>query len=129
MYTSQSRVRVGRSSKKLNVTDRRADGPTERATDGQSGLKSCVHATNKAVYTASLVAGGWAGAENLKNSFVTDGRTDRRTDRRTDGPTDQKVAYRVACLRPKKNLIMHFHVCLIRIHRELNKMYVIFCQL
>ena len=102
MYTSQSRVRVGRSSKKLNVTDRRADGPTERATDGQSGLKSCVNATNKAVYTGSLVAGGWAGAENLENSFVTDGRTERRTDRRTDGRTDRKVAYRVACPRLKR---------------------------
>ena len=45
---------------------------------------------NKAVYTAALVADGWAGAENLENSFVTDGRTDGRTDgptdRRTDGP-------------------------------------------
>ena len=27
---------------------------------------------NKAVYTAALVADGWAGAENLKNNFVTD---------------------------------------------------------
>ena len=83
MYTSQSRVRVGRSSKKLNVIDRRADGPTERATDGQSGLKSCVHATNKAVYTASLVAGGWAGAENLEKQF-SDGPTDRLTDQPTN---------------------------------------------
>ena len=97
MYTSQSRVRVGRSSKKLNVIDRRADGPTERATDGQSGLKSCVNATNKAVYTGSLVAGGWAGAENLKKQFY-DGLTDGPTDQRTN----RKVAYRVACLRLKK---------------------------
>ena len=35
---------------------------------------------NKAVYTAALVAEGWAGAENLKK---------RLCDRRTDGPTDQ----------------------------------------
>ena len=34
VYTSRSRVWVGRSSKKLSVTDRRTDGPTDR----QSGL-------------------------------------------------------------------------------------------
>ena len=44
---------------------------------------------NKAVYTAALVADGWAGVENLKNNFVK------------DRPTDQKVAYRVACPRLK----------------------------
>ena len=48
---------------------------------------------NKAVYTAALVAGGWAGAENLEKRLY-DGRTDR--------PTDRKVAYRVACPRLKK---------------------------
>ena len=36
--------------------------------------------SNKAVYTAALVAVGWAGVENLKKWFVTDGQTDRRTD-------------------------------------------------
>ena len=44
---------------------------------------------NKAVYTAALVADGWAGAANLEKQFCdgpTDGPTDRRTDRRTDGP-------------------------------------------
>ena len=41
---------------------------------------------NKAVYTAALVADGWAGAENLeKNSFVTDQRTDGPTDRPKSG--------------------------------------------
>ena len=40
---------------------------------------------NKAVYTAALVADGWAGAENLEKRLC-DGPTDRRTDRRTDGP-------------------------------------------
>merc|ERR1712168_1145109 len=30
------------------------------------------HRINKAVYTAALVADGWAGAENLEKSFVTD---------------------------------------------------------
>ena len=40
---------------------------------------------NKAVYTAALVADGWAGAENLEKQFC-DGPTDRPTDRRTDGP-------------------------------------------
>ena len=39
---------------------------------------------NKAVYTAALVADGWAGAENLKNNFVTDRPTDGRMDRRTE---------------------------------------------
>ena len=34
---------------------------------------------NKAVYTAALVADGWAGAENLKKQLC---------DRPTDGPTD-----------------------------------------
>ena len=51
---------------------------------------------NKAVYTAALVADGWAGAEKLEKQFC-----DRRTDRRTDGPADRKVAYRVACSRLK----------------------------
>ena len=39
---------------------------------------------NKVVYTAALVADGWAGAENLKKQFCdrqTDGRTDRRTEK------------------------------------------------
>ena len=49
----------------------------------------CRGEKNKAVYTAALVADGWAGVENLKNNFVK------------DRPTDQKVAYRVACLRLK----------------------------
>ena len=40
---------------------------------------------NKAVYTAALVADGWAGAENLEVTLL-----------RTDRPTD-KVAYKVAC--------------------------------
>ena len=39
---------------------------------------------NKAVYTAALVADGWAGA-------------DRPMDRWTNRPTDHKVAYRIAC--------------------------------
>ena len=42
---------------------------------------------NKAVYTAALVADGWAGAENLEKQLCdrpTDGPTDRRTDRRTE---------------------------------------------
>ena len=43
---------------------------------------------NEAVYTAALVADGWAGAENFYLQFY---------DGWTDGPTDQKVAYRVAC--------------------------------
>ena len=38
VYTSRSRVRVGRSSKKLSVTDGRTDGPTDGPTYGQSGL-------------------------------------------------------------------------------------------
>ena len=44
---------------------------------------------NKAVYTAALVADGWAGAENLEKQFCdrrTDGQTDGSTDGRTDGP-------------------------------------------
>ena len=36
---------------------------------------------NKAVYTAALVADGWAGAENVEKQLC-----DRPTDRRTDGP-------------------------------------------
>ena len=40
---------------------------------------------NKAVYTAALVADGWAGAENLKKALCY-GPTNRPTDRRTDGP-------------------------------------------
>ena len=52
---------------------------------------------NKAVYTATLVADGWAGAENLEKQLC-----DQPTDRTTDGPTDQKVAYRVACPQLKK---------------------------
>ena len=35
---------------------------------------------NKAVYTAALVADGWAGAENLEKELC---------DRRTDGPTEK----------------------------------------
>ena len=46
---------------------------------------------NKAVYTAALVADGWAGAENLEKQLC-DG---------PDQPTDQKVGYRVACPRLK----------------------------
>ena len=42
--------------------------------------KSRQQTENKAVYTAALVAVGWAGVENLKKWFVTDGQTDRRTD-------------------------------------------------
>ena len=38
---------------------------------------------NKAVYTAALVADGWAGAENLEKQFC-DGPTDRPTDRPTE---------------------------------------------
>ena len=45
---------------------------------------------NKAVYTAALVADGWAGAENSKK-LICDERTDGRTDRWTDGPTDQRT--------------------------------------
>ena len=44
---------------------------------------------NKAVYTAALVADGWAGAENLEKKLCdrqTDRQTDKPTDRRTDGP-------------------------------------------
>ena len=33
VYTSRSRVRVGRSSKKLSVSDGRTDGRTDRRTD------------------------------------------------------------------------------------------------
>ena len=36
---------------------------------------------NKAVYTAELVADGWAGAENLEKALCYG-----PTDRRTDGP-------------------------------------------
>ena len=43
---------------------------------------------NKAVYTAALVADGWAGAENLEKQLC-DGRTDGPTDRPTDGPTEK----------------------------------------
>ena len=39
---------------------------------------------NKAVYTAALVADGWAGAENLEKQLC-----DRPTDRRTDGRTEK----------------------------------------
>ena len=35
---------------------------------------------NKAVYTAALVADGWAGAENLKKELC-DGPTDRWTEK------------------------------------------------
>ena len=70
---------------------------------------------NKAVYTAALVADGWAGAENLEKQLCdqrtdgrtegrTDGRTDGLTDGRTDGRTDGKVAYRVACPRLKTTI-------------------------
>ena len=48
---------------------------------------------NKAVYTAALVADGWAGEENLEKQLCY---------QPTDQPTDQKVAYRVVSLRPKK---------------------------
>ena len=51
---------------------------------------------NKAVYTAALVADGWARAEKVKKQLC-----DRPTDRPTDRRTDQKVAYRVACPRLK----------------------------
>ena len=47
---------------------------------------------NKVVYTAALVADGWAGAETLGKQFC---------DGPIDGPTDRKVAYRVACPRLK----------------------------
>ena len=47
---------------------------------------------NKAVYTAALVADGWAGVENLEKELC---------DRPTDGRTDGKVGYRVACPRLK----------------------------
>ena len=39
---------------------------------------------NKAVYTAALVADGWAGAENLEKQLC-DGPTDRPTDGQIDG--------------------------------------------
>ena len=48
---------------------------------------------NKAVYTAALVADGWAGAENLEKELC---------DQPTDQRTDRKVGYRVACPRLKK---------------------------
>ena len=35
---------------------------------------------NMAVYTAALVADGWAGAENLEKQLC-DGPTDRRTEK------------------------------------------------
>ena len=41
---------------------------------------------NKAVYTAALVADGWAGAENLEK-----GLCDGHTDIRTYGPTDRRT--------------------------------------
>ena len=43
---------------------------------------------NKAVYTAALVADGWAGAENLKKQFC-DGPTDQPTDQPTDRRTEK----------------------------------------
>ena len=63
---------------------------------------------NKAVYTAALVADGWAGAEDLKKVTLlrTDGPTDRRTDR--------KVDYRVACPRLKIISDDGFHSILTR---------------
>ena len=42
---------------------------------------------NKAVYTAALVADGWAGAENLEKTVLWP--TNGRTDRPTDGPTEK----------------------------------------
>ena len=47
---------------------------------------------NKAVYTATSVADGWAAAENLRS---------RLCYQRADGPTDRKVACRVASPRQK----------------------------
>ena len=44
---------------------------------------------NKTVYTAALVADGWAGAENIEKVTLL------RTDRPTDQPTDQGVELRV----------------------------------
>ena len=41
------------------------------------------------VYTAALVADGWAGAENIEKQLCdrpTDRQTTRPTDGRTDGP-------------------------------------------
>ena len=40
---------------------------------------------NKAVYTAALVADGWAGAENLVKQLCNR-PTDQPTDQSTDGP-------------------------------------------
>ena len=40
---------------------------------------------NKAVYTAAVVADGWAGAENLKKEFC-----DRPKDKKIKLPKDQK---------------------------------------
>ena len=121
VYTSQSRVRVGRSSKKLSVTDR----PTDRQTDGQSGLQSRVHATKKKTSDAGSqchcgrVSRGiqppstpqptpntQTYTKSIENaSFPTfqlddHGRTDQRTDKRMDRRT-VKASYRVACLKLK----------------------------
>ena len=52
----------------INAEKAKCYRPTDRHTDGQSGLQSRVHATkttserNKAKYKASLVACGWAGS-------------------------------------------------------------------
>ena len=56
------------------------DGPTNRSTERPTRR---VLETNKAVYTAALVADGWAGAENLKQRLC-DGRTDMQICRHTD---------------------------------------------
>ena len=45
---------------------------------------------NKAVYTAALVADGWAGAENVEKQFC-DGQTNQRTNQPTDRPTDRRT--------------------------------------
>ena len=58
---------------------------------------------NKAVYTATCVAGGWAGAEMpiCTPKAKQYRRTDRPTDQPTDRPTD-RVSYRSRCPRQKQ---------------------------
>ena len=62
--------------------------PRNIGQNGDDKLYRCLNSLdNKAVYTAALVADGWAGAEYLEK-LICDGRTDRRTNRWTDGRTN-----------------------------------------
>ena len=71
-------------------------------------------APNKAVYTATTVAGGWTGAVmNWAGAqkavcilkVKRDGRTDQPTDRRTDRPTDRPTQWVIGRVTRDKNYV------------------------